>query len=115
MCCARGRSGRSLNAEKVMHTLNMLRRVCELPNPEAVLNTYRFLNLAYGFASRRHAHGITEGCDRCFKNAYLKSHTFSILPVCYMFHLTLLLFTFEKKEFRSCARGRQWCGIIHYF
>ena len=20
-----------------------------------------------------------------------------------------------KMEFRSCARGRQWCGIIHYY
>ena len=20
-----------------------------------------------------------------------------------------------KIEFRSCARGRQWCGIIHYY
>jgi len=20
-----------------------------------------------------------------------------------------------SREFRSCARGRQWCGIIHYY
>jgi len=27
---------------------------------------------------------------------------------------TCMLFTFEN-EYRSCARGRQWCGIIHYY
>ena len=27
----------------------------------------------------------------------------------------VLMYVDLEMEFRSCARGRQWCGIIHYY
>ena len=52
------------NAEKVLHALNMLRRVC-------VLTTYGFLNLYHFFTSIEHALASKPDCDCGFSFLYV--------------------------------------------
>ena len=52
------------------------------------------------------------GCKKSPRTTSLCSHIFSGPQGSWSVHVCC---SHLEMDFRSCARGRQWCGIIHYY